>query len=116
MWEASPSPVYGARLLSGLRAQPSRGFKSRRLRHYDRGRFADCRSPPLIFVDEFIVVAGDEGGEFSGGGQSGDQYRHYDGQPLRRLQEHAARASSMSPLPFASDEGGESGGGPSEWR
>ena len=31
--EASPSPVYGARLLSGLRAQPSRGFKSRRLRH-----------------------------------------------------------------------------------
>jgi hypothetical protein len=35
VWEASPSPVYGARLLSGLRAQPSRGFKSRRLRHYD---------------------------------------------------------------------------------
>ena len=33
VWEASPSPVYGARLLSGLRAQPSRGFKSRRLRH-----------------------------------------------------------------------------------
>ena len=32
--EASPSPVYGARLLSGLRAQPSRGFKSRRLRHF----------------------------------------------------------------------------------
>ena len=30
--EASPSPVYGARLLSGLRAHPSRGFKSRRLR------------------------------------------------------------------------------------
>ena len=30
--EASPSPVYGARLLSGLRVQPSRGFKSRRLR------------------------------------------------------------------------------------
>ena len=26
--------VYGARLLSGLRAQPSRGFKSRRLRHF----------------------------------------------------------------------------------
>ena len=48
--EASPSPVYGARLLSGLRAQPSRGFKSRRL-------------------------------------------RHYDGQPLRRLQELAARTS-----------------------
>src|SRR3712207_7658136 len=30
--EVSPSPVYGARLLSGLRAQPSRGFKSRHLR------------------------------------------------------------------------------------
>ena len=30
--EASPSPVYGARLLSGLGLQPSRGFKSRRLR------------------------------------------------------------------------------------
>jgi hypothetical protein len=30
--EASPSPVYGARLLSGLRVIPSRGFKSRRLR------------------------------------------------------------------------------------
>jgi hypothetical protein len=30
--EASPSPVYGARLLSGLRLITSRGFKSRRLR------------------------------------------------------------------------------------
>ena len=30
--EVSPSPVYGARLLSGLRANPSRGFKSRHLR------------------------------------------------------------------------------------
>ena len=30
--EASPSPVDGARLLSGLRVTPSRGFKSRRLR------------------------------------------------------------------------------------
>lgn len=30
--EASPSPVDGARLLSGLRVIPSRGFKSRRLR------------------------------------------------------------------------------------
>ncbi len=28
----SPSPVYGARLLSGLRVTPSRGFKSRHLR------------------------------------------------------------------------------------
>ena len=36
--EASPSPVYGARLLSGLRAQPSRGFKSRRLRQCDVAR------------------------------------------------------------------------------
>ncbi len=31
--EVSPSPVYGARLLSGLRVTPSRGFKSRHLRH-----------------------------------------------------------------------------------
>ena len=31
--EVSPSPVYGARLLSGLRVIPSRGFKSRHLRH-----------------------------------------------------------------------------------
>ena len=30
--EVSPSPVYGARLLSGLRVIPSRGFKSRHLR------------------------------------------------------------------------------------
>jgi hypothetical protein len=30
--EVSPSPVYGARLLSGLRVMPSRGFKSRHLR------------------------------------------------------------------------------------
>ena len=30
--EVSPSPVYGARLLSGLRVVPSRGFKSRHLR------------------------------------------------------------------------------------
>ena len=30
--EASPSPVYGARLLSGFGAQPHREFKSRRLR------------------------------------------------------------------------------------
>ena len=30
--EASPSPVYGARLLSGFGGQPPRGFKSRRLR------------------------------------------------------------------------------------
>src|SRR4051794_31143354 len=33
--EVSPSPVYGARLLSGLRLKTSRGFKSRHLR---RGR------------------------------------------------------------------------------
>ena len=32
--EASPSPVDGARLLSGLRVIPSRGFKSRRLRSW----------------------------------------------------------------------------------
>ena len=30
--EASPSPVYGARLLSGFGSTPHRGFKSRRLR------------------------------------------------------------------------------------
>ena len=30
--EVSPSPVYGARLLSGFGAQPHRGFKSRHLR------------------------------------------------------------------------------------
>src|SRR5215217_7299835 len=34
--EVSPSPVYGARLLSGLRVIPSRGFKSRRLRQCSR--------------------------------------------------------------------------------
>ena len=39
---------------------------------------------------------------------------HYDGRPLRRLEELAAGASLMSRLPFASDEGGESGGRPSE--
>src|SRR3954447_7267233 len=33
--EASPSPVDGARLLSGLRVIPSRGFKSRRLRSWE---------------------------------------------------------------------------------
>ena len=30
--EVSPSPVYGARLLSGFGAQPHRWFKSRHLR------------------------------------------------------------------------------------
>ena len=34
--EVSPSPVYGARLLSGLRLKTSRGFKSRHLRQNQR--------------------------------------------------------------------------------
>jgi hypothetical protein len=44
--EASPSPVYGARLLSGLRAQPSRGFKSRRLRSHQGKRDRRWSRPP----------------------------------------------------------------------
>ena len=40
--EVSPSPVYGARLLSGLRVKPSREFKSRHLRQRDN------RPNPLV--------------------------------------------------------------------
>ena len=35
IWEASPSPVHGTRLLSGRGIKPPRGFKSLRLRHSD---------------------------------------------------------------------------------
>jgi hypothetical protein len=44
--EVSPSPVYGARLLSGLRANPSRGFKSRHLRHAVRQLGVTFRTCP----------------------------------------------------------------------
>ena len=44
--EASPSPVDGARLLSGLRVIPSRGFKSRRLR-FGSALPAECAGEAL---------------------------------------------------------------------
>ena len=51
--EASPSPVYGARLLSGLRAQPSRGFKSRHLRAHGMMRLLITQGwPGGRFVDQ----------------------------------------------------------------
>ena len=40
--EASPSLVYGARLLSGFRVTPDPGFKSRSLRHVSRDHGVRC--------------------------------------------------------------------------
>src|ERR687893_105761 len=64
--EGSPSPVYGARLLSGLRAQPSRGFKSRHLPHHQGERSGRAsrlgrRNPeegPLVSVSVSVVLTG----------------------------------------------------------
>ena len=55
--EVSPSPVYGARLLSGLRAQPSRGFKSRHLRP-DQGECRRGRSWPARRSDTLVSLLG----------------------------------------------------------
>ena len=47
--EVSPSPVYGARLLSGLRVIPSRGFKSRHLR----------QTEAMISVEDYLAFVDD---------------------------------------------------------
>src|SRR3712207_2491656 len=55
--EVSPSPVYGARLLSGLRAQPSRGFKSRHLRSHKGKRCVDRHERPGSGVRIRVLVS-----------------------------------------------------------
>ena len=46
----SPSPVYGARLLSGFGGQPHRGFKSRHLRRDKQKRRPGGRHPGGVAV------------------------------------------------------------------